>query len=59
MNGYYGSTGFEGYMVGANFTVAKNMVGAIEWYDLDSKAVGSDIAKKDMKTLWSQMIFTF
>ncbi len=59
MNGYYGTTGFDGYMVGANFTVAKNMIGAIEWYDLDSKAVGSDIAKKDMKTLWSQMIFTF
>jgi hypothetical protein len=59
MNGYYGTTGFEGYMLGANFTVAKNMVGAIEWYDLDSKAVGSDIAKKDMKTLWSQMMFTF
>jgi hypothetical protein len=59
MNGYYGTTGFEGYMVGANFTVAKNMVGAVEWYDLDSKAVGNDIGKQSMKTLWSQMIFTF
>jgi hypothetical protein len=46
-------------MLGANFTVAKNMVGAIEWYDLDSKAVGNDIGSKTMKTLWSQMIFTF
>ena len=59
MNGYYGTTGFDGYMLGANFTVAKNMVGAVEWYDLDSKAVGNDIGSKNMKTLWSQMIFTF
>jgi hypothetical protein len=59
MNGYYGTTGFEGYMVGMNYTFAKNMVGAIEWYDLDSKAVGSDIPKESMKTLWSQMMITF
>jgi hypothetical protein len=59
MNGYYGTTGFEGYMIGGNYTFAKNMVGAIEWYDLDSKDVGSDIGKQDMKTLWSQMMITF
>lgn len=59
MNGYYGTTGFDGYMVGMNYTFAKNMVGAIEWYDLDSKAVGSDIPKESMKTLWSQLMFTF
>ena len=59
MNGYYGSTGFDGYMVGMNYTFAKNMVGSVEWYDLDSKAVGSDIGKQSMKTLWSQMMITF
>ena len=59
MNGYYGSTGFDGYMVGMNYTFAKNMVGAVEWYDLDSKAVGSNIGKQSMKTLWSQMMITF
>ena len=59
MNGYYGTTGFDGYMVGMNYTFAKNMVGAVEWYDLDSKAVGSDIGKQSMKTLWSQMMITF
>jgi hypothetical protein len=31
MNGYYGTTGFDGYMLGVNFTVAQNMVGAVEW----------------------------
>jgi len=59
MNGYYGTTGFDGYMVGMNYTFAKNMVGSVEWYDLDSKAVGSDIGKQSMKTLWSQMMITF
>lgn len=59
MNGYYGTTGFDGYMVGMNYTFAKNMVGAVEWYDLDSKAVGVDIGKQSMKTLWSQMMITF
>ncbi len=59
MNGYYGTTGFKGYMVGMNYTFAKNIVGAVEWYDLESKAVGSDIGSQDMKTLWSQLMFTF
>lgn len=59
MNGDYGTTGFKGYMVGMNYTFAKNIVGAIEWYDLESKSVGSDIGSKDLKTLWSQLVFNF
>lgn len=59
MNGDYGTTGFKGYMVGMNYTFAKNMVGAVEWYDLESKAVGSDIGSKNMDTLWAQMMITF
>ncbi len=59
MNGNYGTTGFKGYMVGMNYTFAKNMVGAVEWYDLESKAIGSDVGSKDMDTLWAQMMITF
>jgi hypothetical protein len=59
MNGDYGTTGFKGYMVGMNYTFAKNMVGAVEWYDLESKAVGSDIGSKNLDTLWAQMMITF
>ena len=59
MNGDYGTTGFKGYMVGMNYTFAKNMVGALEWYDLESKAVGNDISSKNMDTLWAQMMVTF
>lgn len=56
MNGDYGTTGFKGYMVGVNYTFAKNIVGAIEYYDLESKELPE---KKDMRTLWSQLVFTF
>ncbi len=54
MNGAYGTHGFKGYMVGANYTFAKNIVGAVEYYDLEDKLDNSD-----MKTLWSQLVFTF
>ena len=62
MNGFYGNNGFKGYMIGANYTFAKNIVGAIEWYDLESKGLGgddSDVPKQDMETLWAQLVFTF
>ncbi len=60
MNGFYGNNGFKGYMIGANYTFAKNIVGAIEWYDLESKGlVDWDIPKQDMETLWAQVVFTF
>ena len=54
MNGEYGNHGFKGYMVGANYTFAKNIVGAVEYYDLEDKLDNSD-----MKTLWSQLVLTF
>ena len=55
MNGEYGTHGFKGYMVGANYTFAKNIVGAVEYYDLEDKLNDNF----DMKTLWSQLVFTF
>ena len=60
MNGYadkYASTteGFKGYSVAANYTFAKNIVGQVEWYDLEDK-VDSDVKSQ---TLWSQVVFTF
>lgn len=54
MNGEYGTHGFKGYMVGANYTFAKNIVGAVEYYDLEDKWNSNDL-----KTLWSQVVFTF
>ena len=59
MNGDYGvfndGQGFKGYMVGANYAVAKNMVAGVEYYDLKSKG-DSDVTAK---TIWSQLVVTF
>ena len=59
MNGFYGNNGFKGYMIGANYTFAKNIVGTIEWYDLESKGLFDYVPKQDMETLWAQVVFTF
>ncbi len=61
MNGYYGDQGFDGYMVGANVTLAKNIIAAVEWYDLESKSWGNNPKQEseDMQTLWTEVVFTF
>ncbi len=46
--------GFKGYSIFANYTFAKNIVGQIEWYDLESKE-----GSHDAETIWSQLVFTF
>ncbi len=46
--------GFQGWMAGGYYTVAKNMVAGIEYYDLK----GKETDNKD-KTLWGQMLVTF
>ena len=46
--------GFKGYSVAANYTFAKNIVGQVEYYDLEAKE-----GNKDAQTLWSQVVFTF
>ena len=48
------SDGFKGYEVGANVALAKNIVAAVKYYDLDARE-GSD----DEQTLWSEVVFTF
>lgn len=46
--------GFEGYSVAANYTFAKNIVGQVEWYDLEEKE-----GSREAQTIWSQLVFTF
>ena len=46
--------GFKGYAVFANYAFAKNIVGQVEWYDLEEK----DTDVED-QTLWAQLLFTF
>ena len=46
--------GFEGWKAGVNYTFAKNIVGTVEYVDLDAK---DDV--QENKSLWSQVVFTF
>ena len=56
MDGVYETeNGFKGYAVGANYTLAKNIVAGVTYYDLKSKA-DSDA---ENETLWSQVVFSF
>ena len=54
-------TGFKGYMVGGNLTVAKNMVATVEYYDLKNKDAenGNDAGNNHARTLWSELNITF
>ena len=47
--------GFEGYRLGANYALAKNIVAQVEYYDLEDRA---DSANTE-ETLWAQVTFTF
>jgi hypothetical protein len=49
-----GLGGFKGYKLAAYYTVAKGMVGGIEWYDLKAR----DNNRK-AKTFWAQLNVTF
>ena len=56
MNGYADKmAGFKGYGLFANYAIAKNIVAQVEYYDLEEK----EAAKKDVETLWTQVVFTF
>ena len=47
--------GFKGYEVGANYAFAKNIVGTVRYYDLEAR----EGTAKDVRTLWSEVVFTF
>ena len=46
--------GFKGFEVGANYTVAKNIVAGVKYYDLEARE-----GDADSKTLWGEVVFTF
>jgi hypothetical protein len=56
MNGTYFSSGFKGWGAGVDYTLAKNMVGGFQYFDLSAKNTSDDASAK---TLWSQLIVTF
>ena len=53
--GYNGTgDGFKGFEVGANYAIAKNIVAAVKYYDLDARE-----GSTDAKTVWSEVVFSF
>ena len=53
--GYFGSYGIKGYEVGVGYTLAKNIIAEVSYYDLEDKEY-SDI---DNNMLWSRVTFSF
>ena len=46
--------GFKGYEVGANVTLAKNIVAGVKYFDWEARE-----GSADNNTLWSEVVFTF
>ena len=53
----YPEEGLKGYEVGFGYTVAKNVVANVAYYDIDNKDYTSD--DDSAKMLWSTVTFTF
>ena len=55
------NSGFKGWMIGANYAFAKNIIGTVEYYDLKTKAMNGTTRTEEqkVKTLWSELVFTF
>ena len=51
---YTHTDGFKGYEVGANVALAKNIVAAVKYYDLEGRE-----GNVDEETIWSEVVFTF
>ena len=47
--------GFKGFEVGGNYALAKNIVAGVKYYDLEAR----EGEAKDVRTLWSEVVFTF
>ena len=46
--------GFKGYQVGANYTLAKKIIAAVDYYDFEAK-----VGTYDNQMIWSRLLFTF
>ena len=50
----FANEGFKGYNVGASYTVAKNMVYSLDYFDLEGKET-----ETDTQVIWSRLQITF
>ena len=55
----FAGTGFKGYGVGMDYTVAKNMVAKVAYYDTESKVADRVGQECESKVIWSELTFSF
>ena len=61
----FGMTGFKGFGVGANYTIAKNIVANVAYYNTESKllkelpGVAADFDRTKDHRFWTDVTFTF
>ena len=61
----FGMTGFKGFGVGANYTLAKNIVANVAYYNTESKllkelpGVAADMERTKDHRFWTDVTFTF
>ena len=56
--GYLTSDGYKGFDIGANVTLAKNIVAAVKYYDFEGRE-DKGLGTPDAQTLWTEVVFTF
>ncbi|MBQ8690952.1 MAG: hypothetical protein IJ516_03925, partial [Phascolarctobacterium sp.] len=49
-----GGDGYEGFEVGVNYALAKNIVAAVRYFDIEERE-----GKESSEVLWSEVVFTF
>ncbi len=54
-----GNGGWQGYKIGANYTVAKNMVAEVAWWDLKDLVADGAGQKVKSRTLWTALNVSF
>ena len=61
----FGMTGFKGFGVGANYTLAKNIVANVAYYNTESKlmkelpSIAADLDRTKDHRFWTDVTFTF
>ena len=53
-NWQWNGDGYEGFEVGANVALAKNIVAAVRYFDMEQRD-----GNEDDQTIWSEVVFTF
>ena len=56
--GYLTTDGYEGFEVGANVTLAKNIVAGVKYADFEGRE-DKGLGTPDAQTLWTEIVFTF